>query len=67
MDKMKQYGPLMITLAGTIGAAVFTPAFIAAHPFAFAVVGGIAQLLHAVLPSIFGSTQYPVSSTEKHL
>lgn len=53
MNLMKQYGPLIITLAGTIGAAVFTPAFIAAHPFAFAVVGGIAQLLHAVLPSIF--------------
>ena len=56
MNLMKQYGPLIITLAGTIGAAVFTPAFIAAHPFAFAVVGGIAQLLHAVLPSIFGDS-----------
>jgi len=53
MEKMKQYGPLMITLAGTIGAAVLTPAFIAAHPFAFAAVGAVAQLLHAVLPSIF--------------
>ncbi len=53
MNFTKQYGPLIITLAGTIGAAVFTPAFIAAHPFAFAAVGGIAQLLHAALPSIF--------------
>jgi hypothetical protein len=53
MNTIKQYGPLMITLAGTIGAAVFTPAFIGAHPFAFAAAGGIAQLLHAALPSIF--------------
>jgi hypothetical protein len=41
MNLMKQYGPLIITLVGTIGAAVFTPAFIAAHPFAFAVVEGL--------------------------
>lgn len=54
MNFAKQYGPLLITLAGTIGAAVFTPAFIAAHPIAFAWVNAIAQLFHAVLPSIFG-------------
>jgi hypothetical protein len=52
-DLLKQYGPLLITLAGTIGAAVFTPAFIAAHPIAFAWVNAAAQFLHAVLPSIF--------------
>jgi hypothetical protein len=53
MNLIKQYGPLVITLAGTIGAAVFTPAFVAAHPVAFAWVNAAAQLLHAVLPSIF--------------
>lgn len=53
MDFIRQYGPLLITLAGTIGAAVFTPTFIAAHPAAFACVNAAAQLLHAVLPSIF--------------
>ncbi len=52
---IRQYGPLVITLAATIGAAVFTPAFIEAHPLAFAVVGGIAQLLHAALPSVFNN------------
>ena len=52
-DLLKQYGPLMITLAGTIGAAIFTPAFIGAHPVAFAAVNAVAQFLHAVLPSIF--------------
>ena len=52
-DLLKQYGPLLITLAGTIGAAVFTPAFVTAHPVAFAAVNAVAQLLHAVLPSIF--------------
>jgi hypothetical protein len=53
MNLLKQYGPLVMTLTGTIGAAVFTPAFIAAHPVAFAWVNAAAQLLHAVLPSIF--------------
>lgn len=53
-ELLKQYGPLIITLAGTIGAAIFTPAFIEAHPVAFAAVNAAAQFLHAVLPSIFG-------------
>jgi hypothetical protein len=53
MNLLKQYGPLVCTLAGTIGAALFTPAFIAAHPLAFAWVNAAAQFLHAVLPSIF--------------
>lgn len=53
MNFLKQYGPLLITLAGTIGAAIFTPAFISAHPLAFAGVNAAAQFLHAVLPSIF--------------
>jgi hypothetical protein len=50
---MAQYGPLLITIAGTVGVAIFTPAFIAAHPMAFAWVNAMAQLLHATLPSIF--------------
>ena len=50
---LTQYGPLLVTIAGTIGAAIFTPAYIAAHPMAFAWVNALAQLLHATLPSIF--------------
>jgi len=53
MNLLKQYVPLVCTLAGTIGAAIFTPSFIAAHAVAFAWVNAMAQLLHAVLPSIF--------------
>jgi hypothetical protein len=53
MNLLKQYGPLVCTLAGTIGAAIFTPNFIATHPLAFAWVNAAAQLFHAVLPSIF--------------
>ena len=49
----KQYGPILVTLAGTLGAAIFTPQFIAAHPLAFAIVNMAAQLLHSVLPSVF--------------
>jgi len=53
MNLLTQYGPLVVTIAGTIGAAIFTPAFISAHPMAFAWANAIAQLLHAMLPSIF--------------
>ena len=53
MNILIQYGPLVFTLAGTIGAAIFTPEFVSAHPMAFAWVNAAAQLLHAVLPSIF--------------
>lgn len=53
MKFLKQYGPLLITLAGTIGAAIFTPSFIEAHPVAFSAINAAAQFLHAVLPSIF--------------
>jgi hypothetical protein len=53
MNVLIKYGPLAFTIAGTIGAAMFTPAFILAHPIAFAWVNAVAQLLHAMLPSIF--------------
>jgi len=53
MNLLTQYGPVVCTVAATIGAAIFTPNFIAAHPMAFAWVNAAAQLLHAVLPSIF--------------
>ena len=52
---MSKYLPLIITLAGTLGVAILTPAFIAAHPVVFMVVNAAAQILHAVLPSIFGT------------
>lgn len=57
MNVLIKYGPLVITIAGTIGAAVFTPTFILAHPMAFAWVNAAAQLLHAMLPSIFGTEE----------
>ena len=53
MRLLGQYGPLTLTLAATIGAAIFTPSFIALHPMAFAWVNAAAQLFHAILPSIF--------------
>ena len=53
MNLLTQYGPLLVTIAGTVGVAIFTPSFIGAHPMAFAWVNAMAQLLHATLPSIF--------------
>jgi len=53
MNYLQQYGPLVCTIAGTIGAAFLTPTFIAAHPMVFAWVTVAAQVLHAALPSVF--------------
>ncbi|MGA7686574.1 MAG: hypothetical protein WCA58_16295 [Terriglobales bacterium] len=57
MNLLIKYGPLVVTVAGTIGVAIFTPTFILDHPMAFAWVNGVAQLLHAMLPSIFKSEE----------
>ena len=56
MSKATKWLPLFVTLAGTIGAAILTPAFVTAHPTPFLVVGALAQVLHAVLPSVFGAS-----------
>ncbi|MGA9643459.1 MAG: hypothetical protein WBQ72_18820 [Terriglobales bacterium] len=53
MNLLVQYGPLVATISGTIGTAILTPSFIAGHPLAFAWVNAAAQLLHAILPSVF--------------
>ena len=55
MDTLKKYLPLAVTLVGTVGAAIFTPAFVQAHPTLFVVLNGAAQLLHSALPSVFPS------------
>jgi hypothetical protein len=53
MSNLTKYFPLIVTLAGTVGAAVFTPDFVAHHPTVFIAVNAVAQILHSVLPSIF--------------
>lgn len=55
MNQVTKFLPLIITLAGTVGAAVFTPTFVAAHPVAFLIVNALSQVLHAALPAVFGS------------
>lgn len=57
MGKLKAYIPLIITVVGTISAAIVTPQFVAAHPVWFAGLNVAAQLLHAALPSVFGQGQ----------
>ena len=52
----KSWLPLIVTVAASVGAAILTPTFIGAHPVAFSVLNSVAMLLHAVLPSVFGST-----------
>jgi hypothetical protein len=48
---MLKWIPIIITATSTVLAAVLTPGFLAAHPVTFAVLNGLAQLLHSVLPS----------------
>jgi len=55
MNNFTKWLPILVTLCATVGAAVFTPAFISAHPVVFAVLNGIAMCLHAALPSVFTS------------
>jgi hypothetical protein len=55
MSKFTAWLPIIVTVAASVGAAIFTPAFIAAHPTAFAALNSVAMLLHAVLPSVFGA------------
>jgi hypothetical protein len=43
--------PVIVTAGATILTALFSPSFITTHPVLFAVLNGLAQLLHAVLPS----------------
>ena len=50
---MSRYLPIIFTVVGTLGAALLTPSFVAAHPAVFAIVNVAAQLLHAALPSVF--------------
>ena len=56
MNAVSRFIPLIVTLGGTLGAFFFTPAFVAAHPVVFVAVNAVAQVLHAVLPSVFGSS-----------
>lgn len=49
--------PLIVTVAAAVGTALLNPTFIAAHPALFAGLASVAQILHAVLPSVFGSPQ----------
>jgi hypothetical protein len=55
MSTLKAWLPLIVTVVGSIGAAIFTPAFVGAHPALFASLNSAAMLLHAILPSVFGA------------
>lgn len=48
---MNKWLPVVVTVAITIGTAIFTPAFLAAHPYVYAGANAAAQVLHALLPS----------------
>jgi hypothetical protein len=48
---MLKWIPVATTVTVTILTAIFSPAFIAAHPTAFALLNAAAQVLHSVLPS----------------
>ena len=49
-----KYLPILVTVGGTLGAAILTPQFLAAHPYFAAGAMIFAQVGHAALPSVFG-------------
>jgi hypothetical protein len=51
---LSKYLPIVITVVGTVAAAVGLPALVASHPVVFAALNAAAMVLHAVLPSVFG-------------
>lgn len=51
---MTKWLPIIVTVAGTLSAALAVPTLITAHPTAFAVLNALGMILHAVLPSVFG-------------
>lgn len=55
MNYITKWGPVVVTVAGTLGAAIFTPTFVSAHPTVFAALNAAAMILHAALPSVFTS------------
>jgi hypothetical protein len=59
MNKYMKWLPVTVTSGATVLTALFTPAFVMAHPVLFAVLNAVAQLLHAVLPSTTASNGGP--------
>jgi hypothetical protein len=55
-NSVTKWIPVVVTASTTVLTAVFSPTFITAHPLAFAVANGFAQLLHSVLPSTMSSS-----------
>lgn len=54
MNQYLKYLPLLVTVVGTISAAVLTPAFVSMHPVVFASLNAASMILHAALPAVFG-------------
>ncbi len=52
---MTKYLPIIVTVVASIAAAVGLPTLVASHPVVFAVLAAAAQVLHAALPSVFGT------------
>ena len=47
-----KYIPLIVTAAATIASAIQAPHFVAQHALLYAILNAVAQVLHAVLPSV---------------
>lgn len=52
---MSKYLPLALTVIGTVAAAVGLQGIVESHVVIYAVLTAVAQVLHAALPSVFGT------------
>jgi hypothetical protein len=57
MSGWTKFLPVIVSVTGTIGTAVFTPGFLLSHPVIFSELNALAMLLHAALPSVFGGAK----------
>lgn len=52
---MTKYLPLAITLTLTLISGLAVPQFVASHATLYALLNALAQVLHAILPSLGGA------------
>lgn len=57
MSKISKYTPLVVTLVGTASLFLAAPQWVSGHPTATIILSAVAQILHAALPSVFGTSQ----------
>ena len=65
ITKITQYATLLVTVVGTLGVSNLATGWVEHHTVVFGVLVALAQLLHAVFPSIFSAPAAQQSNSSK--